>query len=303
MANVNRRGGFSDRNAIKPINTEIQLTSFDSRTRNQLVNAINKLYTCIYKNGKAYSKWNEIQIFIKFIKASVYSESVDYRRDYGEDSFFNTINNTILHDDYDDVLTVIEAIIQYWDEYLKNDLGFAYYDPYSKTYKQESVFEIMNKCFEREYVGYRFIGTIIMPISDSYEKNAIEETLANKYKLITDHISKANRLLSDRESPDYENSIKESISAVEAICEIMTGLKGNDATLGNMLKKLESNGLTIHGALKEAFLKLYGYTSNANGIRHAGDIGGPSSTFEEAKFMLVACCAFINYLMAVNADK
>ena len=69
-----------------------------------------------------------------------------------------------------------------------------------------------------------------------------------------------------------------------------------------MLKKLEDKGIEIHKGLKSAFNKLYGYTSDANGIRHAGDIGGSSSTFEEAKFMLVTCCAFINYLTALNAD-
>lgn len=54
--------------------------------------------------------------------------------------------------------------------------------------------------------------------------------------------------------------------------------------------------------MKSAFEKLYGYTSDANGIRHAGNIGGNSSTFEEAKFMLVSCSAFINYLIGVLAD-
>lgn len=185
MANVSRRDGFSDRNAIKPVNTEIQLKDFDGRTRNQLVNAMSRLYTRIYKNGQAYSKWNDIQVFIKFVKAYVYSEVIDYSRDYSEDSLLSTINNTILHDEYDDVLTVIEAIVQYWDGYLKTDLGPMYYDAHSKTYMKESVFETINKCFEREYVGYRFIGTTIMPISDPYEKNSIEETLANEYKLVT----------------------------------------------------------------------------------------------------------------------
>ena len=88
---------------------------------------------------------------------------------------------------------------------------------------------------------------------------------------------------------------------MEAICEILTGVKGKEATLGNMLKKIEESGVVIHGALKSAFNILYGYTCDANGIRHAGDIGGPSSTFEEAKFMLVSCSAFINYLIGVSA--
>ena len=69
-----------------------------------------------------------------------------------------------------------------------------------------------------------------------------------------------------------------------------------------MLKKLEESGVEIHKGLKSAFNILYGYTSDANGIRHAGDIGGSASTFAEAKFMLVSCCAFINYLKTVCAD-
>ena len=32
MAKVSKRGGFSDRNKIKPENTEIQLKEFDKRT-------------------------------------------------------------------------------------------------------------------------------------------------------------------------------------------------------------------------------------------------------------------------------
>ena len=52
----------------------------------------------------------------------------------------------------------------------------------------------------------------------------------------------------------------------------------------------------LHPALKQAFLKLYAYTSDANGIRHANGIGEGNSSFIEAKYMLVSCSAFINYL-------
>ena len=48
MAKVSKRGGFSDRNAIKPINMEVQLTEFDQRTRIQLLNMINELYRWVY---------------------------------------------------------------------------------------------------------------------------------------------------------------------------------------------------------------------------------------------------------------
>ncbi|MCR5803942.1 MAG: hypothetical protein K6G47_06735 [Clostridia bacterium] len=297
---VSMRGGFSDRNAIKPENTSIQLKDFDKRTRIQLQNMVSTHYADIF-GYRSYGD-SDVQEFLKYVIGTVYSQPIDARKNYDDDKTIQQIGNTILNDSYDDVLTLIEALIQYWDGYLKKRIGYEYYDVYSKTYNSESVFESANKCFEKEYVGYRFVDGIIVPISDKHEIETIQEALSTEYQPVYDHISKANQLLADREHPDFENSIKESISAVEAVCEIFTGAKGSDATLGKMLKKLEDNGVVIHSALKSAFNTLYGYTSDASGIRHARNIGGSSSTFEEAKFMLVACCAFINYLTALSAD-
>lgn len=301
MAKVSKRGGFSDRNAIKPINTEVQLTEFDQRSRTQLLNMINELYRWVY-GADLYYRRIYIQDFIRFVRGTVYSESVDYRNDYDDDDLFRIIKNTMLHDPYDDVLTLIEAIIQYWDSYLKETEGYEYYNEYNSTYADQSIYAIVNGYFEREYIGYRFVGELITPISDTNEIESIEEARICKYQPVREHLSKANAFLADREKPDYENSIKESISAVEAICEIITGIRGKEASLGKMLKKIEENGVMIHSGLKSAFNILYGYTSDANGIRHAGDIGGASSTFEEAKFMLVSCSAFINYLIGICAD-
>jgi len=297
---VSMRGGFSDRNAIKPENTEIQLKNFDQRTRIQLQNMIINQYADIMGH-MSYGN-PDVQEFLKYVIGTVYSQPIDARKKYDDDKIIQQIRNTILNDSYDDVLTLIEALIQYWDDYLTKRIGYEYYDIYSKTYHSVSLFEASNRCFEKEYVGYRFVDRVIVPISNEHEIETIQEALSTEYQPVYDHISKANKLLADREKPDYENSIKESISAVEAICEIITETKGKEATLGNMLKKLEENGVEIHKGLKSAFIILYGYTSDANGIRHAGDIGGSSSTFEEAKFMLIACCAFVNYLTAICAD-
>ena len=236
--------------------------------------------------------------FLRFVLREIYSETIDVRKIYFDDDIIEAIKETFLHGEYDDILTLVEGLINYWDRVLRENRGSQYHITLGW-----SIYEFVNVFFEREYIGYRFIDKIIVPISDSYEVAAIKETLHTGHESVYEHISKANKLLSDRESPDYENSIKESISAVEAMCQIITKTKGKEATLGNMLKKLEDNDIEIHGGLKAAFNILYGYTSDANGIRHAGDIGGPSSTFEEAKFMLVTCCAFINYLKVLCADK
>ncbi len=295
MLKVRKRGGFSDRNGIKPENAEIQLKDFDERTRVQFVNMVSRLYQNIYED--IYYRKEPVQNFFRFIWGEVYSQQVDARKIYDDDSFFKNLYETIMKDEYDAVLTLLESIARYWDSYLKH----IYYQNWK--FGSLTVYAYMNIVFKKEYVGYRFIDGYISPISDEEEIQAIEGALANPYYSVREHITKANRLLSDRDKPDYENSIKESISAVEAICEVLTGVQGKEASLGKLLKKLEDNGVVIHSGLKSAFNVLYGYTSNANGIRHAGDIGGPASTFEEAKFMLVACSAFINYLIGVSAGE
>ena len=109
-------------------------------------------------------------------------------------------------------------------------------------------------------------------------------------------MQKALQFYSDRENPDYENSIKESISAVEAMCCIITGMTGASATLGAALRKLEESGVVIHGAMRSAFSQLYGYASDENGIRHGG-IDFKNAPAEDAKYMLISCSAFVNYLI------
>lgn len=67
------------------------------------------------------------------------------------------------------------------------------------------------------------------------------------------------------------------------------------ATLGKALSEVEKKH-SLHGALKTAFSAIYGYTSDSSGIRHALLETDTAVGFEDAKFMLVSCSAFINYL-------
>ena len=149
-----------------------------------------------------------------------------------------------------------------------------------------------NKILERENSGYRFINGIICPITTKIEIEEIEKAINESIDPVGEHLNRSLELLSDRINPDYRNSIKESISAVESMCLILVN-KPN-AKLSDALKELETK-ISIHSALKSAFNILYGYTSYENGIRHSlleiSDL-----RFEDAKFMLVACSAFTNYL-------
>jgi maltooligosyltrehalose synthase len=158
-----------------------------------------------------------------------------------------------------------------------------------------------NEVLEAELSAYRFVGNKITKITSETEISEIEEALRTPLKTVNTHLENALNLMSDRKSPDHRNSIKESISAVEALCRLIASDK--DATLGKALDIIEKESkIELHGALKKAFDSLYGCASTAGGIRHAFSEDKVSVGFEDAKFMLVSCSTFVNYLI-VKASK
>lgn len=158
----------------------------------------------------------------------------------------------------------------------------------------EDIGEKFNGVLEQHFSGYRFLNKQLVPICSTIELQAIETALKNSgvFSGPRMHLEAAMTLLSDRASPDFRNSVKESISAVESMCQCITG--NPKATLGMALQELKAQGVT-HPALLEAFSKIYGYTSDENGIRHAS-IKDSNVDCAEATFMLIACSAFINFV-------
>lgn len=150
-----------------------------------------------------------------------------------------------------------------------------------------------NELLEQEKSGYRIIAGEVAPITNETEIQTIEQAASTPYLSVNQHIKKALAFYADIKCPDYENSVKESISAVEAMCCIITG---KDATLNKAIEKLKTNGVHIHPALEKAFISLYAYTCDEKGIRHAG-IDFVNAPAEDAKYMLVSCSAFVNYLI------
>lgn len=159
----------------------------------------------------------------------------------------------------------------------------------------------INSEFERHNFAYRIINEKFEEITSKEEIQSIEEALKTDDNGVKTHLNSAlEHLSASNKTPDYRNSIKESISAVEALCRKLTGT--ND--LGKALSELDKKGITIQSTLKKGIEKLYHYTNDPNaGIRHALLEEGYSPTSEDAIFMLVTCSAFINYLTKKNGQK
>lgn len=177
-----------------------------------------------------------------------------------------------------------------------------WYDPYdllqfSSKFADSEFIPFVNRILEKEKSGYRFVNDELVQITSKTEIDEIEQaiTSTSNIEAVNAHLNTALKHLADKENPVYRNSVKESISAVEAICKIYT--KNEKSTLGDALSKLEKEG-SIHPALKKAFTALYGYTSDSSGIRHSLIENDRPVDFHEAKFMLVTCTSFINFLLS-----
>jgi hypothetical protein len=267
---------FSDRMGMTKLRTEFQLKDMDSELRNCLWNEFYAHYFQSHDNiniGMITLLWNSyFKIPIDTIQGN--------RRDLA------ALRQQYFGIPWYEVYNFIEFVADKYDDAAVN----------------QKFIEACNQVLEREKSGFRFVGKQVTPITDEKEVAEIEEALASPFKAVSTHLENALKLMSDKKSPDFPNSIKESISSVEAMCRIICG---ENLTLGRALDKIEKEGkIELHGALKEAFDKLYGYASSAEGIRHAhGLLEGKSNlSLEDAKFMLISCSAFVNYLM-VKASK
>lgn len=172
--------------------------------------------------------------------------------------------------------------------------------PDMEAYKREKFISECSRVLEKEMSAYRFVGSTISPITSDQEIAEVEQALQTPMREVAAHINRALELLSDRQKPDYPNSIKDSIHAIE--CQAKYLLGDESIKLGTALQSLAKR-FGIHPKLEQSFHDLYDFTSDSGGIRHAKK---PKKDFdpgfEEAKYFLVSCAAFVNYLTA-KAEK
>lgn len=271
---------FSHRSGLKKTRTEVQLKSMDLSLRNRLWNVLDYFYWHDRLRSGAPIEGDYRVLFTR-IWHSYFKEPVDELK-FQWYVDLTSIRRYFFACDWCEVYDFIEFV----------SMNF----PIERT--NDSFKKAINGVLKEEMSAYRFIGNQITQITSEEEIEEIEETLATSIIPVRTHIENSLKLLSDRKNPDYRNSIKEAISAVESICRLIT--KNENATLGKALNEVETK-IGLHGALKKGFSNLYGYTSSAEVIRHAL-LDETELSFEDAKFMLVSCSAFINYLI-VKTEK
>jgi hypothetical protein len=265
-----------------PVKSVMQVDSMDDDLRVGLWNALDVFYWSKFNSylGPSVKAHDGLSLLLHFLWRDFFKRTVDSIPSHWDTalrdvkSFFFGCNWFVAYD---------------FVEFIANLRLGDYFD-------FDQFVDFCDGVLEREVAAYRFVDFKIAQITSEEEIGEIEQALLDANKPVVKHLRTALELLSDRKSPDYRNSIKESISAVEAACNLITGSK---ATLGQALKTLEEK-TDIHPAFKKALSSLYGYTSDADGIRHAL-LEEENLDFADAKFMLVSCSAFVNYLRSKSS--
>ncbi|ALE01049.1 AbiJ-NTD4 domain-containing protein [Pseudomonas syringae] len=280
-------GDFSQRMGFVPMKPDVQLDDINGSLRTALWNVLLPYYLNYYKprEGSRYddiSGSNRQQFAMRYYAFFLKRPVDELPRDWTtfvsklRDQFFRSMS-------WHQVYSLIEFVIQ---QEGKNS--------------RDVLMKQFNGALEWQGSGYRVVNGYVVPITSTEELGAIEDALSSTtaYQGIGEHLSAAVRMLSDKQNPDYRNSIKESISAVECLARHLTG--DPSAVLGQALKVLEKRH-HLHPALNKAFSSLYGYTNDANGIRHSLMDDGTTLTSADARWMLISCSAFINF--AIDSTK
>lgn len=273
---------FSERQGIVKAKETIQTESIDDDLANGIWNLLQ-----LYYFDKVKGEYLSHTSYEGFFKTLWFQ-------------FFKLPLDTMRNDSYDTIQKIRKWFFD-WEWYEIYD--FIEFIP--KIESPTNSQDFRNSCnllFEREISGYRFIDKILCPITNSTEVKeidlAIKNSKENSLVGVKIHLETALIKLSDRNNPDYRNSIKESISAIESIAKIIS--QNNKDSLGGALDKIKGK-INLHPSLERGFKQIYGYTSDSNGIRHALT-EETNCDFEDAIYMLVSSSAFVNYLI-VKANK
>lgn len=272
---------FSQRIGKREIKINLEREGISPELRNSLwtliLEAVIETKSEQVEYGKTYSAKTDLyrNLWINFYKWPIDNLPVNYVQ-VANNRAQPIVRDWFFKSDWDLALDFVEFCVNYDDNIFSN---------------------IFNEFLKREMSAYRFVDNKLVEINSKEEIVEIESAIKNtdNFTSVKTHLKRAIELYSDRKFPDYRNSIKESISAVESLAKII--VNDNKTTLGQALKEIE-NKHHIPGSLKTAFSALYGYTSDEGGIRHALLETGVKVDIEEARFMLIACSAFVNYLIS-----
>lgn len=161
--------------------------------------------------------------------------------------------------------------------------------------KNDRLEKQVNGILQSEASAYRLVDGKVVPITDPIEIATIAEAFEVE-DIARIHIRKALDLFSQKPIPDFENTVKEAVTALESLAKEVTGEEN-----GKIRVLLKRDELSLHPALQKAISSFYGWACDEDGVRH-GAGRPPEVTYAEAKFSLVISSGIINLIREQALD-
>lgn len=274
---------FSQKMGKTPIKTEIQKDDIDLDLKRRLWNVI--YIEILDREPTEMSNYP----FYRELWIDFYGEEIDKKPRYNSD-FLEYVKQRFFSDNA--FKQVYDFIDFFFERYPMN---------FKPTFFKKNIKLKINCILEEENSAYRIVDWDLAPITNETEIQEIEQAVITESEAVNSHMATALKLFSEKGTKDYKNIIKESILAVEAAAKIVS--EKPNAVLDDALAIIKKKH-KLHTTFEKAFSNLYYYTSDKKtGIRHGLiDDSDIEITFDDAKFMIVACSAFVNYLMVLK-DK
>ena len=280
---------FSQREGKESLPTPMKLGNLSTKFRNLVWFTIDKeisrstrISTDSLLNTEKYYSENS------FIDKIIYKYSFDICQFPHDEISKNPsaqadfIRAIILEEPYDKVLTLVEYIIRHpiCDDMLKSSLC-GLFQPGLIAYSVQKIDDML---------------TIVPYVSEEVGEAVLQslQTIEDKGSAgAKTHLRTATKFIN---AGDYANAVRESICAVESIACTISPEANNQ--LKPALDALARAGVLNHPALQNALIKLYGYTSDESGIRHALlNKDTANIDVDDAVFMFGACANFSAYLV------
>ena len=273
-----RKLTFSQREGYEEVPRPLQLEELPARARTKIWDVFYELSLLTKDPFLEIDVWLEIMEDVhREHDGKPLDEWVGLRDELRDD-----LKHRVGQDRFNHVFDLIEFIIGHK------------YCPSEFTTKMSMVFKSCRLAYAIVVIDSREIS--IMPATTREEGDElvrnVDELRHGGMEGAVAHLRNASQCIN---RGDWASSIRESIHAVESVARQIDPAASK--TLRGALGSLKTKGVLKHGALIEALNKLYGYTLDEQGIRHALlEKAEADVTVDEAVFFLGACASFASYL-------
>lgn len=279
---------FSERHGYTAPAPMLEETELPDELRNCIWNVLWSVHLCdIFGSGNSYSATFDtlsmrLRQFHFRVPIDIRSSDPPEERDFIRSRYFEL--------QFPEFYDFLEAMASDQIESVYRERGERRRDQFVKR---------CNSVLEQEKTCFRFISNLLTPITN--EEEMAEVRNAGATDEAGSHIRRAIELYRDRTNPDYRNSVKESISAVEATYRRLNGTEHQ--RIGTAIAEMDKEGLHLPESLKNGFTAIYGWTNGKDGIRHPLMARARAVTEAEARLMLVMCSAYVNYLLSLSGKQ